>query len=86
MNLTTARFANRGKEIAVRKVAGAVRANLVSQFLSEAFVMAILALILALAITKLALPYFNTFTEKQLERVRAHEPRIRNSRKKKITR
>ena len=67
MNLTTARFANRGKEIAVRKVAGAARANLVSQFLSEAFVMAILALILALAITKIVLPYFNAFAEKQLE-------------------
>jgi len=67
MNLTTARFANRGKEIAVRKVAGAVRANLVSQFLSEAFVMAVLALILALVITKLVLPSFNAFAEKQLE-------------------
>src|SRR6185503_21032357 len=66
MNLTTARFANRGKEIAVRKVAGAVRANLVSQFLSEAFVMAIIALVLALGLTKLILPYFNGFTEKQL--------------------
>ncbi len=76
MNLTTARFANRGKEIAVRKVAGAVRANLVSQFLSEAFVMAILALILALAITKLALPYFNAFAEKQLELTLSTDYRI----------
>lgn len=66
MNLTTARFAQRGKEIAVRKVAGAARANLVSQFLSEAFVMTVLALILALALTKLILPYFNGFAEKHL--------------------
>ena len=76
MNLTTARFANRGKEIAVRKVAGAARANLVSQFLSEAFVMAILALILALAITKLVLPYFNAFAEKQLELTLSTDYRI----------
>ena len=76
MNLTTARFANRGKEIAVRKVAGAARANLVSQFLSEAFVMAILALILALGITKLVLPYFNAFTEKQLELTLSTDYRI----------
>jgi putative ABC transport system permease protein len=55
------------KKLPVRKVAGAGRANLVSQFLSEAFAMAILALILALAITKLVLPYFNAFAEKQLE-------------------
>ena len=67
MNLTTARFANRGKEIAVRKVAGAARTSLVSQFLAEALVMAVFALLLALALTKLALPYFNAFTEKQLE-------------------
>jgi putative ABC transport system permease protein len=56
MNLTTARFANRGKEIAVRKVAGAARANLVSQFLSEAFVMALLALLLSWSCTKLTFP------------------------------
>jgi putative ABC transport system permease protein len=66
MNLTTARFASRGKEIAVRKVAGAGRSNLISQFLSEAFVMAIIALILALGISLLILPWFNEFTQKQL--------------------
>src|SRR4030095_246262 len=76
MNLTTARFANRGKEIAVRKVAGAARSNLVNQFLSEAFVMAIIALILALVITKLALPYFNAFTEKQLSLTTSTDYRI----------
>ena len=66
MNLTTARFASRSKEIAVRKVAGAGRKNLISQFLSEAFVMALLALLLALTVTWLLLPSFNAFTEKQL--------------------
>ncbi len=76
MNLTTARFANRGKEIAVRKVAGAARTSLVTQFLAEAFVMAIFALLLALAITKLVLPYFNTFTEKQLELTASTDYRI----------
>ncbi len=66
MNLTTARFASRGKEIAVRKVAGAGRRNLITQFLSEAFLMAIIALVLALAATWLLLPSFNAFAEKQL--------------------
>ncbi len=66
MNLTTARFASRGKEIAVRKVAGAGRRSLASQFLSEAFLMALIALIFALAATWLLLPSFNTFVEKQL--------------------
>ena len=67
MNLTTARFAGRGKEIAVRKVTGAMRGNLIRQFLSEAFFMAIIALVLALATTKLLLPSFNSFVQKQLD-------------------
>ena len=67
MNLTTARFASRGKEIAVRKVSGAIRSNLVGQFLSEALVIAVIALLLALGIAKLLLPAFNTFTQKDLQ-------------------
>jgi len=66
MNLTTARFASRSKEIAVRKVTGAGRKNLISQFLSEAFVIAFIALILAIALTWLSLPSFNAFAQKQL--------------------
>ena len=65
-NLTTARFAGRTKEIAVRKVAGASRKNLIGQFLSEAFLLTAVALILALILTKILLPSFNIFTEKQL--------------------
>lgn len=76
MNLTTARFAGRGKEIAVRKVTGAMRGNLIKQFLSEALFMAIIALILALGITKLLLPSFNSFSEKQLDLGLTTDPRI----------
>ena len=66
MNLTTARFANRAKEIAVRKVAGASRKNLVGQFLSEAFLITVIAVLFALILVKILLPWFNSFTEKQL--------------------
>ncbi|HET9279441.1 MAG TPA: FtsX-like permease family protein [Flavitalea sp.] len=66
MNLTTARFANRAKEIAVRKVAGASRKSLTAQFLAEAFLVSVIALLLALIAVKLLLPSFNSFTEKQL--------------------
>ncbi len=76
MNLTTARFANRGKEIAVRKVTGALRSNLIGQFLSEALLIAIIALILSLGVTKLLLPAFNAFTEKQLDLGVTTDPRI----------
>ena len=76
MNLTTARFAGRGKEIAVRKVTGAMRGNLIRQFLSEALFMAIVALVLALGITKLLLPSFNVFVEKELSLGLATDVRI----------
>lgn len=66
MNLTTARFTSRTKEIAVRKVAGASRKNLIGQFLSEAFLLTMIALIFAVVLTKLLLPAFNAFTQKQL--------------------
>ena len=66
MNLTTARFANRAKEVAVRKVAGATRNNLTYQFFAEAFLVTAIALVFALILIKLLLPYFNAFTEKQL--------------------
>ncbi len=66
MNLTTAGFANRAKEIAVRKVAGASRGTLVKQFLSEAFLITIIAIVFALLTVEILLPYFNDFAEKQL--------------------
>jgi putative ABC transport system permease protein len=66
MNLTTARFANRAKEIGVRKVTGASRKILIGQFLTECFLVTIIALVFALGLVKLLLPWFNSFTEKQL--------------------
>ncbi len=66
MNLSTARSALRAKEIGIRKVAGAFRRELVTQFLSESVLMALLAVILAVGIAWLALPALNNFTGKTL--------------------
>lgn len=66
VNLTTARFAGRAKEIAVRKVAGASQKVLVRQFLTEALLLTVIALVLSLGLVKLSLPRFNAFTEKSL--------------------
>jgi putative ABC transport system permease protein len=66
MNLTTALFAKRAKEIGVRKMIGASRQTLAGQFMAEAFLTTFISLLLALALVKLLLPYFNLFTEKQL--------------------
>jgi putative ABC transport system permease protein len=66
MNLSTARFTNRGKEIAIRKVSGASRMSLVKQFLAEAFLVTILSVALSLLLANVLLPVFNSFTEKHL--------------------
>lgn len=59
INLTVARFMERAKEVGVRRVVGAFRKQLVSQFLFEALVMNLLALILAIGLIELILPSFN---------------------------
>jgi len=66
MNLTTARSVSRAKEIAVRKTSGASSTNLAMQFLSESYLITIVAGILALILAKLLLNWFNTFTVKHL--------------------
>lgn len=59
MTLSTARASMRYKEIGVRKVTGAKRKTLITQFLSEGMVQAVISLGLALALTELMLPLFN---------------------------
>ncbi|MBO9634014.1 MAG: ABC transporter permease [Chitinophagaceae bacterium] len=67
MNLTTARSIKRSREIGVRKVVGALRFGLIKQFLGEAVVVAGIAMVLALLLLFLALPFFNQLTEKHIE-------------------
>ncbi len=67
MNLSTARSANRAKEVGVRKVLGSLRQNLVAQFLIESILLSFIALILAMIIASLLLPYFNQLSGKQLD-------------------
>ncbi|HYF67765.1 MAG TPA: ABC transporter permease [Ohtaekwangia sp.] len=67
MNLATARAARRAKEVGLRKVVGAVRPHLIGQFLAESLIVALLAMVLALLIIYLVLPYFNTLGGKQLQ-------------------
>lgn len=66
MNLSTAGASKRVKEIGVRKVMGSDRSHLIFQFLAEAFIMICISLVLALIGAKVALPFFNEFTGKQL--------------------
>ncbi len=62
MNLVTARSSTRAREIGIRKVTGANRRQLFQQFLGESVVFAVLALVLALAIVRLAFPRFGAIS------------------------
>ncbi len=66
MNLTTARSSHRAKEIGVRKVLGSLRSSLISQFLSETVLMTFIAVIFALLISILAIPWFSDLTARQM--------------------
>jgi putative ABC transport system permease protein len=66
MNLSTARSVKRAKEVGIRKTAGAIRARLIIQFMGEAMLLTFFAIIIALALTLLVLPYFNLLTAKHI--------------------
>jgi putative ABC transport system permease protein len=63
-NLTTARASSRIKEIGVRKTVGAVRGNLIRQFLVESLLTTVIAFVLAVLVVNLLLPPFNEFVNK----------------------
>ena len=67
INLTTARSANRAKEIGMRKVSGANRIHIVRQFFGESLLMSFLSLGLAIFLVNLSLPTFNQLSGKQVE-------------------
>ena len=66
MNLSTARSALRAKEIGIRKVVGAQRKEIITQFLSESVIVAYVSLLLAFGITALVLPAVNNMSGLQL--------------------
>jgi putative ABC transport system permease protein len=67
MNLSTARFVNRSREVGVRKVLGSGKKQLIFQFLGESVLLSFLALIPAIVILKLIMPIFCHFSNRQLE-------------------
>jgi putative ABC transport system permease protein len=67
MNLATARASLRAKEIGIRKVAGAGKASLVGQFMTESLLTCLLATLAAIAMTWLLLPAFNQLFDKQIQ-------------------
>jgi putative ABC transport system permease protein len=67
MNLSTATSGSRTTEIGMKKVIGAEKWQLVIQFLGEALIISFLALVLAILMVEIGLPYFNVLANKQLD-------------------
>ena len=66
INLSTAKSANRAKEVGLRKVVGSDRSSLVQQFLTESLLFSFLSFVLGLLLAWALLPYFNTLSAKSL--------------------
>jgi putative ABC transport system permease protein len=66
INLSTAKSANRAKEVGLRKVVGSLRTTIIGQFLAEAIVYSMISFVLALLLSIVLLPYFNELAGKSL--------------------
>jgi putative ABC transport system permease protein len=67
MNLATARFSGRAKEIGIRKTLGSSKGSLVRQFLVESVMVSFMAMALAITLLEVTLPLFNNLTHKSFE-------------------
>ncbi|HSG29372.1 MAG TPA: ABC transporter permease, partial [Candidatus Krumholzibacterium sp.] len=66
MNLSTARAGQRAREIGLRKVIGADRAGIIRQFFGESLVFSVMAMIAAVLLIELAMPWFKSMSGKEL--------------------
>ena len=66
MNLSTARSANRAKEVGMRKVVGALKGHIVRQFYGESIIYAFIAFAFAISMVFLLMPSFNRLSGKEL--------------------
>ncbi|GAB4022547.1 ABC transporter permease [Spirosoma migulaei] len=66
INLLTARATGRAKEVGIRKASGALRQQLVGQFLFESFLLSVLAVVLAIILLAITIPFFNDLLQIQL--------------------
>ena len=66
INLSTAKSANRAKEIGLRKVVGSYRIGLIKQFLTESLMYSVFSFLLGIILAVILLPFFNTVAGKSL--------------------
>jgi putative ABC transport system permease protein len=66
MTLSTARSEKRAREVGIRKTIGSSRRQIIMQFFSESLLVALLALVLALGLFLISLPFFNELADTQM--------------------
>ena len=66
INLSTAKSANRAKEVGLRKVVGSLRGNIINQFLSESVMFSLISFVLGLAIAMVMMQYFSSISGKTI--------------------
>lgn len=66
MNLSTARSEKRAREVGIRKAIGSFRHQLISQFLSESFLVVVFAFVLAIVLVAVSLSWFNELSDKKM--------------------
>ncbi|MBX2901428.1 MAG: ABC transporter permease [Cyclobacteriaceae bacterium] len=66
INLSTAKSANRAKEVGLRKVVGSQRSNIINQFLSESVMYSVISFVFGIGIALAFLPYFNSIAGKTI--------------------
>ncbi|HET6252924.1 MAG TPA: ABC transporter permease [Puia sp.] len=76
VNLSTARSAERAKEVGIRKTIGASRLQLGFQFLCEAVLLSLIALVIALGLVDLALPYVDNLSGRDLSSIFSLHPGV----------
>lgn len=67
VNLSTAQVSHRVREVGIRKVLGALRPQLVKQFLSESVLLTLVAMVFGIALFEMTKPLLESFIERQLE-------------------
>jgi putative ABC transport system permease protein len=76
MNLSTARAANRLKEVGIRKVSGSTKTQLIEQFLSEAFLFSLISSLIAVAMVIISLNGFSSIIEERVDFQTAFTPGV----------
>ncbi len=66
INLTTARSADRAKEVGIRKVVGAGKGQLARQFIGESVIICLIAFMISIGLTAALIPSFNNLSEKEI--------------------